>query len=96
MLGKHDAAEALTPDVLADVDEGDEAGVALGYIHPVACPGVVNDVSLAAQPDPDAVQGVVKDGQEDEGPLEDAHQRQAVEEANCIPVGDGALEGFEI
>src|SRR5580658_1346411 len=36
MLGEHDAGEALPPDVLNNVGESDEAGVALGHVHPIA------------------------------------------------------------
>ena len=42
--------------MLADVENRDQAGPALGHVHPVAGPGVVNDVGLSAQPDPDAVE----------------------------------------
>jgi len=78
MVGKVDAGEALAVEVLRDVGEGDEAGVALGDIEPVAGPGVVDDVRFAAQPDVDAVDPVIEDGQKDEDPLEDADQGQAV------------------
>ncbi len=96
MLGQADAHEALAEDVLGDVGEGDEAGVALGDVHPVAGPGVVDDVGLAAQPDPDAVEGVIEDGQKDEDPLQDADQGQAVEELDLGSVGEGAFEGLEV
>ena len=77
ILGQADAHEALPQDVLHDVSEGDQAGLALGDVHPVAGPGVIDDVRLAAQPDVDAVDAVIQDRQEDEDPLEHAHQRQA-------------------
>src|SRR5215469_2568098 len=96
MLRQADPGEALTPDVLADVEEGDEAGPALGGVHPIAGPGVVDDVGLAAQPDIDAVDAVIEEGKEDEDPLEHAHERQAVEEPDLLTVGDGALEGFKV
>ena len=96
IFGQADAHEALAKDVLDDVSEGDEAGVALGHVHPVAGPGVVDDVGLAAQPDVDAVDAVIEDGQEDEDPLEHADQRQAVEELDLRAVGDGAFERFEV
>ena len=96
MLGEIDAGEALAVEVLGDVGEGDEAGVALGGVHPVAGPGVVDDVGLAAEPDPDAVEGVIEDGQKDEGPLKDADQGEAVEEFDLGSVGEGAFEGLEV
>ena len=82
--------------MLQDVGERDQAGVALGNVHPVPCPGIVDDVGLAAQPDPDAVDGVIEDGQKDEDPLQHAHQRQAVEELDLLAVGSGALERLEV
>ncbi len=69
--------EALPPDVLDDVEEGDDAGDALGEVHPVAGPGVDVDVAAAADGDEDAVEGVVGERDEDEAPLEDADERQA-------------------
>ncbi len=82
--------------VLADVGEGDQAGVALRQVHPVPCPRVVDDVRFAAQPDIDAVDAVIQDGQKDEDPLQHAHQRQAVEELDLLAVGDRALQRFEV
>jgi len=39
---------------------------------------------------------VIGEGDEDESPLEDADERQAVKEADLRGVGSGAVEGFEI
>src|SRR5271170_3681624 len=69
VLGKGDAAEALSPDVLDDVKEGDDAGDALGDVHPVAGPGVDVDADAAAEGDEESVEGVEGEGDEDEGPL---------------------------
>ncbi len=80
MLGELDAGEALTPDVLDDVRERDEAGDALHDVHPVGGPGVDVDVGAAAEGDPDAVEGVEGERDEDEAPLEDADQREGIEE----------------
>ena len=96
VLGKRDAAEALSPDVLDDVDEGDEASDALGEIHPVASPGVDVDVGAAADGDEDAVSGVEGEGDEDEDPLEDADEGEGVEELDLLGVGEGAVEGLEV
>ena len=39
---------------------------------------------------------MIEDGQEDEGPLEDADHGQAVEELDLSSVGGGAFEGLEV
>src|SRR5580698_2165023 len=52
IFGKADAGESLAIDMLADVENRNQAGPALRHVHPVAGPGIVNDVRLAAQPDP--------------------------------------------
>ncbi len=96
VLGEGDAAEALSPDVLDDVEEGDDAGDALGDVHPVAGPGVDVDADAAAEGDEDSVEGVEGEGDEDEGPLEDADEREGVEELDLLGVGEGAVEGFEV
>ena len=88
VLWQADSAEALTPDVLDDVDEGDEAGDALREIHPVAGPGVDVDVGAAAEGDEDAVERVEGERDEDEDPLEDADERQGVEEEDLLGVGE--------
>jgi hypothetical protein len=82
--------------VLANIQKCDQTRVALGGIHPIARPGVVDDVRLAAEPDVDAVDAVIEDGQKYEGPLEDAHKRQVVEELDLVSIGDWAFEGLEV
>ena len=91
IVGQIGAGETLADDVLNDVEERDEAGVALGEVHPVASPGVVNDIGFAAQPDVDAIDAVIEDGQEDKDPLEHANQGKAVEELDLCRVGCWAL-----
>src|SRR5579862_1464521 len=57
--------EAQMPGVPHDVEEGDAAGPALQSEHPVAGPGIICDVTLAPEPDIEAVEGVIEDGQPD-------------------------------
>ena len=94
--GSWTPSEALTEDVLDDVGEGDKAGDALGDVHPVVGPGVDVDVDAAAEGDPDAVEGVEGEGDEDETPLEDADEREGVEELDLLGVGEGAVPGLEV
>ena len=96
MFGQADAGEALPPDVLDDVGEGDDAGDALGEVHPVRGPGIDVDVGAAAEGDEDAIAGMEGKGQEDEGPLEHADEREGVEELDLLGVGERAVEGFEV
>ena len=96
VLGERDAGEALAVEVLDDVEEGDDAGDALGEIHPVAGPGVDVDVGAAADGDEDAVEGVVGEGDEDEDPLEDADEREGVEEEDLLGVGERAVDDLVV
>jgi hypothetical protein len=90
------AGEALTPDVLDDVGEGDEAGDALGEIHPVAGPGVDIYSCPAAEGDEDAVESVEGERDEDEGPLEHADEREGVEELYLQPIRKWPIDGFVV
>src|SRR5271156_170882 len=96
VLGEGDAAEALSPDVLHDIEKGDDAGDALGDVHPVAGPGVDVDADAATEGDEESVEGVEGEGDEDEGPLEDADEREGVEELDLLGVGEGAVDGLEV
>ena len=96
MLGQLSTQESLADDVLDDVDEGDIAGPALDGVHPVPCPGVVDDIGFAANGDVDAVEGVVGEGQEDEADFQHANQGQAVEEFDLGTVGGGAFERLKV
>src|SRR5258708_17943309 len=70
---------ALGVKMPGDVDEGDEAGVALGGVEPVPYPGIGGDVGLAAYPYIDAVTGVVEHGKEDEGPFDERAKGDGLE-----------------
>ena len=70
---------ALGVEMPCDVNEGDEAGVALRGVEPVPHPGVRGDVGLAAYPYIDAVAGVVKHGKEDEGPFDEGAEGDRLE-----------------
>src|SRR4051812_12733590 len=82
--------------MLDDVGEGYDSCPALGDVKPVAGPGGIHDIRLAAQPDVQAVNAVIEDGDEDEGPFEHADQGQGIEELDLRGIGHGAFEGFEI
>ena len=69
----------LSVKMPGDVDEGDEAGVALGGVEPVPYPGVGGDVGLAAYPYIDAVAGVIEHGEEDEGPFDEGAEGDSLE-----------------
>src|ERR1700739_3429353 len=57
---------ALGVEMPGDVNEGDEAGVALRCVEPIPYPGIGGDVGLAAYPNIDAVAGVIEHREEDE------------------------------
>jgi len=85
---------ALGVEMPGDVGEGDEAGVALGGVEPVPYPGVRGDVGLAANPDVDAVAGVIEHGKEDEGPFDKGTERNGLEVAGDFVIfGSGDEDG---
>src|ERR1700735_1185623 len=91
-----DAHEALAQHMLEDVSEGDQACIALCDVHPVPGPRIVDNVRFAAQPDINAVESVIKDGQEDENPLENTNQGQGIEELDLRTIGSGTFECLEV
>src|SRR5258708_4625867 len=85
---------ALGVKMPGDVDEGDEAGVALGGVEPVPYPGIGGDVGLAAYPYIDAVTGVVEHGKEDEGPFDERAEGDGLEVAGDFVIfGSGDEDG---
>ena len=77
---------ALGVEVPGDVGEGDETGVALGGVEPVPYPGIGGNVGPTAYPYIDAVAGVVKHGEKDEGPLDEGAERDGLEVAGDFVV----------
>jgi hypothetical protein len=62
----------------ADVEESDEAGIALQGVQPVLDPGIGRDVGLAAEPDVNAVEAVEKHGKKNEGPFNKETERDGL------------------
>ena len=90
------ASEAQVVRVLGDVDEGNNAGPALGRIKPVAGPGIIADVGLPAPPDVDAIQGVVEDRDPDAEQLQTHDEGQAIQKLDLGPVSVRALESLGV
>lgn len=65
-------------DVEEDEEEDDGSADALEQVEPVSGEGVVDDVWLAGEGDPDAIDGVEEQGEEDECPLENREEGQIV------------------
>ena len=70
---------ALGVEMPGDVDEGDEAGVALRGVEPVPYPGVGGDVGFAAYPYIDTVAGVIKHREKDESPFDERTEGDSLE-----------------
>jgi len=70
---------ALSVKMPGDVGKGDETGVALGGVEPVPYPGIRGNVGLAADPDVDAVAGMVEHGEKDESPFDEGAERDGLE-----------------
>ena len=80
------ATKAQMPGVPDDVEKNDAAGPALGGEHPVASPGVVGYIALAAEPDVETVQGVVENRQPDPEQLQVENKREAGEQFDLLGV----------
>src|SRR5207245_9981981 len=59
------AGEANMPGMPAHIEEGNGAGPALRGIHPVAGPGILANIRVAAIPDIEAVEGVKENREPD-------------------------------
>src|SRR5215469_743161 len=70
---------ALRVEMPGDVNESDQAGVALRGIEPIPYPGIRGDVGLAAQPDINPVKRVVKHRKEDGGPFDEWAERDGLQ-----------------
>jgi len=83
---------ALRVEMPGDVGKGDEAGVALDGVEPVPYPGVRRDIGFTANPDVDAVAGVVEHGKEDERPFDEGTEWDGLEIAGDFVVFCGGDE----
>src|ERR1035438_6553555 len=70
-----------------DVEESDAASPALQRVHPVAGPGIVDRIPLAAVPDVETIQRVECDGQPDPEQLKKKYQRQTAEKGYLLGIG---------
>src|SRR5205809_4515707 len=70
------AGEAQMPDVPSDVGKDYGASPALQGVHPIALPGITDDVSLSAIPDVETIEPVKGDRQPDAKGFQHDHQRQ--------------------
>ena len=80
-------------NVPADVDEGDQAGPTLRGVHPVAGPRILGDVAFAAEPDVEAVNGVIEERNIDADPLEHLGEGKSGEELDLFGIGMRAIGG---
>src|SRR6185369_3740104 len=85
-----DTTKAQVPGVPHDVEKRNAAGPALGAEHPVAGPGIVGDVTFAAEPDVEAVKRVVKNRQPDPEQLEVENEGKARQQFDLLGVRGGA------
>ncbi len=64
--------------------------------HPVAGPGIVGDVALAAEPDVEAVERVVENRQPDPEQLQIENERKAGEQFDLLGVRAGPAGGERV
>jgi len=88
-----DTTKAQVPRVPHDVEKRNAAGPALGGEHPVAGPGIVGDVTFAAEPDVEAVESVVENRQPDPEELEIENERKARQQFHLLGIRAGATGG---
>src|SRR6266542_4380559 len=58
-------AKSQMPRMPTHIEEGNGPSPALRRVHPIARPGIVGDIALAAPPNIEAVKRVIKNGQLD-------------------------------
>ena len=83
------AAEAQMPGVPHDIEKNDAARPTLGGEHPVARPGILGDITLAAKPYVKTVQRVVKNRQPNTEQLQIKNKRKAREQLDLLGISGG-------
>src|SRR5437764_15030143 len=96
MFMEVNAAEAHGVGVPDDVCERDAAGPALERVHPVAHPWIVDQVSLSAIPDVEAIESVERDWQPDAEEFQRENERQAAEKSDLFCVSGGTIYGRRV
>src|ERR1700687_5777435 len=81
------AVKPQMPGVPDHVEECDCTGPALCRIHPIACPRIIGDVALAAPPDIEAVERVIKNWQPYDEQFQSHDERNAAEKCNLTGIG---------
>jgi len=85
---------ALRVEMPGDVNESEEAGVALRGVEPVPYPGIGGYVGFAAQPDVDAVEGVEKHREKNGGPFDERTEGDGLQIVrNLVVFGAGDKNG---
>src|SRR5436853_6792312 len=90
------SAEAHGPGMPDDVGKRDDASPALRGIHPVARPGIIGDIRLAAPPDVKAVQRMKQDGQPDAEQFKHSYEWQSAKKTNLTSVGGRSTSGGSV
>ena len=94
---KDEPRESQMPGMPNDVSESDSAGVALRRVHPVAGPRILDHVAVAAKPDVEAVEGVIKNRQPDAKQVPDPDdEREAGKKRNLLGICLGPAGGKRI
>src|SRR6185437_12449498 len=68
----------------------------LNEVAPIPCPGIDIHVYTATKGNVQTVQRVKRERDENENPLEDADQRERIEELDLLGVGERSVPGLEV
>src|SRR5260370_1984 len=79
-----------------DVGKNYCAGPALQRVHPIALPGIADDVSFTAIPDVETVEPMESNRQPDAEGFEHNHQRQTAHEPYLAGIGLGTIDGHGV
>src|SRR5579863_1322219 len=88
--------EAFAVNVPAEEEKRDQAGPALESKHPIADPGILRNVNLAAIPDIESVEGVIKNREPDDANFEWEAPRDCLQGVGRLVVLAGAYQRIAI
>src|SRR5437667_6488285 len=87
------AGEANMPGMPAHIEEGNGAGPALCGVHPVAGPGILANIGVAAIPDVEAIERVKENREPDAEQFQRDDKRETGEKFDLLGIRRWAVDG---
>src|SRR5437763_645325 len=96
ILHQMNSCKSQAVNMLEYVSEGNDSGPSLRRIEPVSLPWISNHVRLAAVPNKDSIQCVVKDRNVDQSPLQEWHEGKGIQKLDLSRIGMRSICGISV